>query len=228
MKLADDRLLFDAMPPGVEMVELVGGGEPLVHPDAVEIMRDVKRRGWRGSLITNATLLREPVARALVAMRWDTVRASVHAADRATYAAIQGGDRFDVLCENLRAYDAMRRELPAGRRPGLAIYNVIQRENVDTIERLFEFGAELGADLLVFEKIIPYSDPRWMTVEEVRRARARRSSGGRRARRCRRTRRRSFRCWRRRRRASRRGARSSRRRAVPSATTRRSSPRWAT
>src|SRR5262249_52489471 len=70
LELVDYIRLFDGMLPGLREVMLIGGGEPLAHPEAIGIMREVKRHGWRGSLITNGSLLHEDVSIALIEMHW--------------------------------------------------------------------------------------------------------------------------------------------------------------
>ena len=171
MTLAEYQSLFNAMPAGLQEVNLVGGGEPLIHPDAVEIMREVKRRRWRGLLITNGTLLREGVARAMTQMRWDHTRVSVHAGDRETFLKIHGVDRFETLRQNLRAFDRLRREAGAREACELVVFNVIQRENLATLDKLFAFAEEVGADSVVFEKVIMHTGDAPLSAGELRGAR---------------------------------------------------------
>ena len=53
---------------GVRRIHVVGGGEPLMRKDILEIMGEVKRLGMEGVLTTNGTLLDESVANVLVDM----------------------------------------------------------------------------------------------------------------------------------------------------------------
>jgi MoaA/NifB/PqqE/SkfB family radical SAM enzyme len=156
LRLGDYVRLFDGMLPGLREVMLIGGGEPLAHPDAVGIMREVKRHGWCGSLVTNGSLLREDVARALVDMRWDAIRVSIHAGDAETYRAVQGVDRFDVVRANLRAFDGLRRRGTV--RCELSVLHVLQPANVGAIDALFALAEEVGADRIVFDVVLAYDD----------------------------------------------------------------------
>lgn len=167
MGLDDYRAFFDGAPRGITEVNVVGGGEPLVHPECVEIMAEVKRRGWRGYLITNGTLLDEDKARALVAMGWDRVRVSTHAGDATTYTAVQGIDHFERLRENLRTYDRVRREAGKERRCQLHVHHVIQRENLGTLASMFAFAESVGADHVVFEAVFALSPERRLTPVEL-------------------------------------------------------------
>ena len=49
------RILDDSKGMGIRAVELTGGGEPSLHPQFVEILSEIKRRGFKTGLITNGT-----------------------------------------------------------------------------------------------------------------------------------------------------------------------------
>jgi MoaA/NifB/PqqE/SkfB family radical SAM enzyme len=170
LSLADYEALFDGMLPGLREVVMVGGGEPLAFREATEVARSIKRRRWRGTLVTNGTLLTDEVAAALVGMRWDTLRVSVHAGDRETYARVQGVDRFDVLRENLLQFDRRRRAARVEKVCALSVYHVLQPANVRSVDRLFAFAAEVGADEVVFELVKPLNEDLRLDPAELARA----------------------------------------------------------
>jgi radical SAM protein with 4Fe4S-binding SPASM domain len=170
MRLADYKALFQSMPLGREEVNVVGGGEPLIHPEAVEIMREIKRHRLKGSLITNGTLMNEPVSKALIDARWNLVRVSVNAGDAETYRIAQGVDRFDTLVDNLKTFVRLRREAGAEFQCRLTILHIIQRENLATIDKLFSLAEEVGADSLEFDPVIPYSPHFELSPDELRQA----------------------------------------------------------
>ncbi|MCE5229505.1 radical SAM protein [bacterium] len=163
--------LLDGMPIGLSEVNIVGGGEPLIHPDIFAIMHDIKHRGYKGFLITNGTLMDEQLCHAFVDIGWDITRVSVHAGDRETYQAIHGVDHFDLLKKNLKNFDRIRGEAGAERKCELIVLNVIQRANVDSISQMFTFAEEVGADSIVFEKLILHEGDDPLTNDELRRAR---------------------------------------------------------
>ncbi|MBI1785550.1 SPASM domain-containing protein, partial [Candidatus Sumerlaeota bacterium] len=170
MTAAEYMRVFDGMPSGVGEINIVGGGEPLIHPEIAAIMRSIKEHGWRGWIITNGTLMKEELSREMTGMDWDMVRVSVHAGDRETYRRIQGADRFEILQSNLKAYSRLRKAKRATGKCQLVILNVLQHENIPTIERLFQFAEEMEADSIVFEKIVPYDREKFLTAGELRRA----------------------------------------------------------
>jgi MoaA/NifB/PqqE/SkfB family radical SAM enzyme len=162
------------MPPGLEEVNVVGGGEPLIHPEIIGILRAVKRRGLRGSLITNGTLLKEDKARAIIDMRWDYVRVSVHAGDRETFKAVHGVDRFEILLENLKTLARLRAEASARSgggpvKPRTAVLHVLQPANIGSIDKLFAFGEAAGVDEMIFEKVVALDPSLRLSAEDYRR-----------------------------------------------------------
>ncbi len=170
MNLADYRSLFNGMPVGLHEVNVVGGGEPLLHREIIPILTAVKEHGWVGSLITNGTLMTKSVSDDLVRIRWDNVRVSVNGGDRETYHKIQGVDRFDLMRDNLRYYDQIRRRQSGSNRGRLSAFHVIQRDNLDSIDRLFDISEEIGADTIEFAAIIPFDPGAQLTADEQTRA----------------------------------------------------------
>ena len=170
LTLAEYERLLASVPPGLTEVNVVGGGEPLVHPDARGILAAIKRRKVRGYLISNGSLLDEDLARAMIAMHWDLVRVSTHAGDPDTYELVQGVRHFDRVLQNLATYDRLRREAGRARTCKLHVHHVIQRENLETIPAMFEFGVRTGADHVVFERVFALSPEIRLTRSELARA----------------------------------------------------------
>ncbi|MCB9892553.1 MAG: radical SAM protein [Planctomycetes bacterium] len=169
MSLAEYVALFDGMPRGLTEVNVVGGGEPLVHPECLDIMSEVKKRGWRGYLMSNGTLLDEKSARALVDMQWDKTRFSIHAGDRDTYRAVHDRDNFERLHDNLSRLVSYRNERSATS-VGIEAHFVIQRLNLHTIPQMFAFAQEVGVDHMVFEIVFALSPRFRLTKNEHREA----------------------------------------------------------
>ena len=68
-----------------------GFGEPLAHPDFLEMVRLAREQGLRVEVITNATLLDAPLARELVALGVAQVAVSIDGADEIAYSVFAGG-----------------------------------------------------------------------------------------------------------------------------------------
>ena len=164
--------ILDNMPPGLTEVNVVGGGEPLVHPDCVKIMAEIKRRKLSGYLITNGSLMREPVARAMLEMGWDLTRVSTHAGDPTTYCQIHGVDHFELVRSNLINFDRIRREIGRAEQCQLHTHFVLQRENIETIPKMFALAEEVHADHMVFEIVFAFAPETLLTAPELARTEA--------------------------------------------------------
>ena len=170
MTLDDYKKLFSSMPAGLREVNVVGGGEPLIHEDITGIFRAIKRHGWVGSLITNGTLLTETMIEEMLDMRWDLLRVSTHAGDADTYKVINGVDNYEKLVRNLKMYSDRRRSLGLTKQCKLVVFHVIQRDNLETIDRLFDVAETVGADSIEFDPVIPLNEKDRLNKEEIERA----------------------------------------------------------
>lgn len=89
-------------------------GEPLLHPQLVELIEDARRAGVASvGLSTNATLLRGIVAERLLDAGLHRLDISIDADDAVEYASMRGADHFDAVIENVEAFLALRRDRAA-------------------------------------------------------------------------------------------------------------------
>lgn len=170
MQLEDYIRLFRELPAGLEYVDVVGGGEPLLHPQAAEILEEIKRLGVSGSLITNGSLLREDLAYRMIAAGWDRIRVSVNAGNAQVYKAIHGVDHFDLVRSNLIRYNEIRQKLGKRKQCKIMVFHVVQRDNLDSIDELFQVAEEVGADFIEFDLIIPYDEEKRLSPEQLKAA----------------------------------------------------------
>ena len=87
------------------------------------------------------------------------------------FRAIHGVDQFDITIENMKRYDRLRREQAKADRCRMIAYHVIQRENLGTIEKLFEIFRQVGADEIEFYRVIPLDPALELNPDELKRAR---------------------------------------------------------
>ncbi len=167
LSIPEYRRLFNTFPFGVHEINVVGGGEPLMYPDIIELFREIKRHKWKGNLITNATLLNKTMARDMIDMHWDALRVSIHAGDPETYRNIHGRDNFHRMMSNLKFYNDYRHRKNLSRQCKLIAFHVIQRENIHSLENLFTVALEIGADFIEFDLIIPFSEAHRLLPEEI-------------------------------------------------------------
>jgi radical SAM protein with 4Fe4S-binding SPASM domain len=125
------RLIADECGPEGAWIRISGGGEPLMHPRAVELVEYAKRGGAKVGLITNGSLLGEEAARRLLEAGTDMIEFSVDAGDEETYHRVRRGLSWKTLNENVRRLVRLREGL---RSPSRIIASGIAQKGVD-IER---------------------------------------------------------------------------------------------
>lgn len=92
-------------------IRISGGGEPMLHPKAVELMEYAKRVGAKIGLITNGSRFTEENSRRLLEAGIDMIEFSVDAADPETYAKVRKGLKWDILIRNVKRMVELRDKL---------------------------------------------------------------------------------------------------------------------
>lgn len=109
-------------------VRVSGGGEPMLHPRAVELMEYAKQKGAKIGLITNGSRFTEENSRRLLMAGVDMIEFSVDAADPATYHRVRAGLKWETLVVNVRRMVHLRNELGS---PTKIIASGVNQEGVD-------------------------------------------------------------------------------------------------
>ena len=124
--VADEMAAWD--PPAV--LRVLADGEPLIHPQAVEMIAYAKARGVPAALTTNGTPLTPRIAGRLLDSGIDAIDISIDAATAETFAKVRGsrtGANFYSLVErNVRGLIAARNAL-SPRPPTRIIVNMIDQ-----------------------------------------------------------------------------------------------------
>jgi radical SAM protein with 4Fe4S-binding SPASM domain len=92
-------------------IRISGGGEPMLHPRAVELMEYAKRVGAKVGLITNGSKFTEESSIRLLEAQVDMIEFSVDAADPETYAKVRKGLNWNTLVKNIRRMVELRNKL---------------------------------------------------------------------------------------------------------------------
>ncbi len=141
------RLLGDLRRMGTRGVDICGDGEPLTHPEGMEMIALARELGFDVTLATNAALLTEEKAQRLVEVGVRRMHVSFNAATPETYAQLHPGAPPDAR----RKIAARLREMTEyaereGRRPiDVEFSAVLNRLNMDQIPRMVEAAHEARA-----------------------------------------------------------------------------------
>jgi len=143
--------------PSLQKISFWGFGEPLLHPDIVEMVSLAKQLGVQTQMITNALLLDKNKAEGLVAAGLDSIVVSVDGTTTKTNADIRSGADLDLVKENINHLRDIRRMNPRFN-PEIGIEFVVMQQNVGELRNLRKLAYSLGASFIVLTNLLPYTE----------------------------------------------------------------------
>lgn len=129
------KIIADQCGPHRAWIRLSGGGEPMLHPQAVELIEYAKSKGARIGLITNGSRFTENSIRRLLACGTDMIEFSVDAGDPDTYGSVRPGLDWERLVSTVESMVSLRQQMGS---PTKIIASGINQEGVD-IEQVAAF-----------------------------------------------------------------------------------------
>lgn len=137
------------------MLRISGGGEPMLHPQAVELLVYAKSVGARIGLITNGSKLTEKSLAALIRAEVDLIEYSVDAATAEDYAVARKGLRWEFLLESVRTALRLRNE---SRSTTKIIASGVNQKLVD-IDAVEKFWRDtIGVDYFIKRKFLTWGE----------------------------------------------------------------------
>lgn len=135
------EILDDCVEMGIPAIQITGGGEPTVHPNATEIFCAVLDRGLDLALVTNGTLIPDKMLKPLSGAMW--IRVSMDAGNENTYARTRRVPKsfFKKAWDNIRRIADVKSEKTI-----LGVGFVVTRDNYDEIYKGAELAKNSGAD----------------------------------------------------------------------------------
>ncbi len=130
------------------------GGEPLMYPNLIGVLQEIKSRNMQGILITNGLLLEEDFIKRLVSIRWDRLRISLdsHIAD--IHDQIRGiKGNFDKIDKALNLFKSFKKEFNT-KFPEIICCPVITEKNYKSIQGYIEYCKEKNVEEIQFMPLI--------------------------------------------------------------------------
>jgi len=128
------------------------GGEPLLNPACVQIIRRIKEKGMHALMITNGSMLVD-VADEIVSGGLDELNVSLDG-DSARHDEIRGMTGvFDKIMGGIKGIQRAKTARSA-KRPLINLQCTINRHNYLYLEELLTVAKEAGADSLTFHNLI--------------------------------------------------------------------------
>jgi len=138
---------------GVRIVNLYGGGEPLLHPHAAEVLDMLAAAGVRIRIITNGSGLNAGLRAALIRYRShiDIIRFSLPGLSRRSHREKTKSRLFDLITASIREFAREVKRYPDA--PEIGIYvPVFPPMEQEEIAPFMEYAAASGADWLFFRE----------------------------------------------------------------------------
>ena len=154
---------FSSLP---EVVFFGGFGEPLFHPDIVDMITQVKKLGISVELITNGMLLTKDMSRALINAGLDRLWVSLDGATPESYADIRLGAALPLVLENLayfyennyEEWDTQECHHPIRNpRTKIGIEFVAMKRNIADLPAVVNIGKRFDVDRFLVTNVLPYS-----------------------------------------------------------------------
>jgi len=142
---------------------LGGFGEPLAHPEIVEMVAQVKALGSPVELITNGTLLTKNLSKQLIEAGLDMLWVSLDGATPESYADVRLGAALPEVLVNLRDFSDARGgsyyyffpDTPI--RPQIGIAFVVMKRNIADLPSVIRLGNRVGANQFLVTNVLPYT-----------------------------------------------------------------------
>ncbi|UCB44895.1 MAG: radical SAM protein [Spirochaetota bacterium] len=147
---------------GIEKVEprptlFFGGiGEPLFHPEIVEMTRGAKELGASVELITNGTMLVEDMTLQLVEAGLDMLWVSIDGATPESYADIRLGNELPDIRKNLKSLRLIKFDKRL-KKPEVGISVVVMKRNIAELPEIIKMGYQFGAKKFSISNVLPYT-----------------------------------------------------------------------
>lgn len=109
-------------------IRISGGGEPMLHPHALDLLAYAKNVGAKIGLITNGSRMSQKSAEKLLKKNVDVIEFSVDAADEETYNKVRPGLNWLKLNKNVERLVSLRNALNSTTK---IIVSAINQEGVD-------------------------------------------------------------------------------------------------
>lgn len=146
MRLAEETKSI----PSLREVFFGGMGEPLCHPELVDLMAAFPYTLSK-SLLTNGVMLNGRRSGLLLEAGLTELWVSMDGFSRESYGKMRKGGQYDLITENIRQFN----ELREGSSVKLGITFVITPENIGELEMINAFANEFGADEINLSHVIP-------------------------------------------------------------------------
>jgi MoaA/NifB/PqqE/SkfB family radical SAM enzyme len=142
------KLINELAKMGTKRIRFTGGGEPFLHPQIMELIEYVKKKGMICAVTTNFTPINEKRLQKLMDGGIDDLAVSLWAGSPQTYVRMHPGrtvDDYMKIVENLRYLSSRRNG-----NPFITLCNVISNLNYLEAEAMWDLALDVKANAIYF------------------------------------------------------------------------------
>jgi MoaA/NifB/PqqE/SkfB family radical SAM enzyme len=147
--------LKDFSPP--PMVFLGGFGEPLSHPNIIDMVHQAKAIGSRVELITNGTLLTPDMSKGLISAGLDMLWISLDGAFPESYADVRLGATLPEVLANIMTFRHACRGDFFFPEPSIGIVFVAMKRNIADLPSILGLANRFWATRVLVTNVLPYT-----------------------------------------------------------------------
>jgi SynChlorMet cassette radical SAM/SPASM protein ScmF len=154
-----ETAIREAKPLGLQIVKLTGG-EPLMHPDFINLLEIIRQEGLGLTIETNGVLCTSEKAAEIAKSKNRSVSVSFDGANADTHEWVRG-----VVGSFKNASQGVKNLVDAGIRPQIIM--TIMRKNLDQVEAVVRMAENLGAGSVKFNFVQPVARGGCMDEDET-------------------------------------------------------------
>ena len=133
-----------------------GYGEPLLHPDTIDMVKICTELGCPVEMITNGTLLHQGIIDYIIKLGVKRLWVSIDGVTPESYSDIRLGNELPNVLKNMYALRKSR-ELRGAQFPRLGIAFVAMRKNISELAELIRIAKGLGVDTISVSNVLPHT-----------------------------------------------------------------------
>jgi len=134
-----------------------GYGEPLAHPEIVNMVAEAHEIGLKTEVITNGHLLDKDMAKGFIRAGLDTLVVSVDGTTPASYEDVRLGGNLLRVEDNIRVLNTLRAKM-SGKKLGVGLEFVIMKSNIDQLPGLADKSRSMEADFIMLTNLLPCTE----------------------------------------------------------------------
>ncbi len=142
--------------PSIREMAFWGFGEPLTHPDIIDMVGQAGKTGVSTEIITNAALLDKEKSSGLIKAGLGKLVVSIDGVSQDKHDHMRPGANLAAIMDNISNLNALK-ILQGNKNPEIGIEFVLTRSNLSELPGLPDIAKKLSADFIIVSNILPYT-----------------------------------------------------------------------